>query len=304
MGFCLFAIEAAMQLTPWSHTAREGFTLRGSHTAPRGKPLIHFLHGNGFCGLTYEPMLKHLSRDFDLWLCDIQGHGDSDHGGRFVGWNRNAELAIDAFKAHGQSLFANVPHFALGHSLGGVLTGLAMGEHSRLFQRAVLLDPVLFSPAMMLGVAMARITGTARLAPLARSARTRRHHWPSRDEAYDQLRHRGIYKTWTNDALRAFVRHAMRDAADGGVELKCQPSREAEVFSSAPERLWTRLNRIESPTLIIHGDRTYSFVLDGATRLARSNANVRTQEISGSHCFMQEQPASTAALVKSFLMSA
>lgn len=291
-----------MQLTPWTHTGREGFTLRGWHTAPSGKPLIHFLHGNGFCGRTYEPMLQHLARDFDLWLCDIQGHGDSDHGGRFVGWNRNAELAVEAFKQQARA-FADVPHYALGHSLGGVLTGLALGEHHRLFQRAVLLDPVLFSPAMVLGAAVAIMTGTAKLAPLARGARARRHHWPSREEAFEQLRHRGVYKTWTAEALHAFVRHAMKDAPDGGVELKCAPSREAEVFSSSPERLWTLLGHISTPTLIIHADHTFAFVSEGAARLRSVNKHVQTMEVSGTHCFMQEHPAEAAHHIKDFLLA-
>jgi pimeloyl-ACP methyl ester carboxylesterase len=163
---------------------------------------------------------------------------------------------------------------------------------------------VLFSPAMMLGAAVAILTGTARLSPLARSARSRRHHWASRDEAFEQLRHRGVYKTWTPEALHAFVRHALKDAPDGGVELKCQPSREAEVFASAPERLWTLLGRIETPTLVVHADHTFPFVLEGAARLRRVNRHVQTQEVSGTHCFMQEQPANTAAQVKSFLLSA
>ena len=68
-----------MQLIAWSHSCSAGFTLRGWRSEPSGKPLLHFLHGNGFCGRAYEPMLRHLARDFDLWLCDVQGHGDSDH---------------------------------------------------------------------------------------------------------------------------------------------------------------------------------------------------------------------------------
>ncbi|MBP7133509.1 MAG: alpha/beta hydrolase [Aquabacterium sp.] len=292
-----------MQLTPWTHTGHEGFALRGWHSTPSGKPLIHFLHGNGLCGRTYEPMLQHLSHDFDLWLCDIQGHGDSDHGGRFVGWNRNAELAVEAFKTQGHALFANVPHLGLGHSLGGILTGMTMGMHQRLFHRTVLLDPVLFSPAMMLGATLATLTGVARLSPMARSARNRRHHWPSRDEAFEQLRHRGVYKTWTAEALHAFVRHALKDAPDGGVELKCQPSREAEVFASAPERLWTLLGRIQAPTLVLHATHTFPFVAEGAARLQSVNPHVQTQQVNGTHCFMQEQPANTAALIKSFLQT-
>ena len=76
---------------------------------------------------------------FDLWLSDAQGHGDSDHGGKFVGWNRSADLAVEAVKAQGQA-FQGVPWFAAGHSFGGVLTSLIVAEHPKLFRAAVLLD--------------------------------------------------------------------------------------------------------------------------------------------------------------------
>ena len=121
-------------LEPWQYTPREGFTIRGWHSRPSGKPLLHFLHGNGFCGRMYEPMLTPLARDFDLWLSDVQGHGDSDHGGRFAGWNRSADIAMEALHQQG-SAFKNVPHFALGHSFGGVLTSLILGEHRAQFKR-------------------------------------------------------------------------------------------------------------------------------------------------------------------------
>lgn len=85
--------------------------------------MLHFLHGNGFCGRTYEPMLRLLAEDFDLWLCDIQGHGESDHGGRFHGWNRNAEMAVEAFEA-GRGPYGDVQRLACGHSFGGVLSSL------------------------------------------------------------------------------------------------------------------------------------------------------------------------------------
>ncbi|MDE2595167.1 MAG: alpha/beta fold hydrolase, partial [Burkholderiales bacterium] len=154
----------------WSHPLpEEGLTLRGWYTPPTGKPLIHFLHGNGFCGRTYEPMLRHLAQDFDLWLSDIQGHGDSDRGERFLGWNRNADLALQAFRAQGQ-MFNGVPQFAVGHSFGGVLTSLLLAERQQPFQRAVLLDPVLFSPAMLMGMSMVSLVGVGKLTPLAKAA--------------------------------------------------------------------------------------------------------------------------------------
>lgn len=290
-----------MQLTPWHHTGREGFTLRGWHSPPSGKPLLHFLHGNGFCGRIYEPMLQALSARFDLWLCDVQGHGDSDHGGRFVGWNRNADLAMEALDQQGQA-FAGVTHFALGHSFGGVLTGMILGEQRTRFARAVLLDPVLFTPAMLMGLSLGELTGMSRHTPLARQALTRRQHWANRVEALSQLKGRGVYKGWRDDALQAFVNHALKDADDGGVQLKCDPSREADIFSSGPDRLWSTLGRVRTPTLVLHAAHTFPFVRESVSRWQLVNDAIQAQQVGGGHCFMQEQPEDAARLVLAFLL--
>ncbi len=291
-----------MQLIPWQHATSAGFTLRGWHSPVRGKPLLHFLHGNGFCGRTYEPMLACLATDFDLWLCDIQGHGDSDHGGAFLGWNRNADLALEALQAQGQA-FSEVPQFAAGHSFGGVLTALMMGGGHAPFRKAVLLDPVLFTPAMVMAMSMAEMTGMAKLTPMARAAMRRRKHWPSREEAFESLHNRGAYKGWRDEALRAFTEHALRDSPGGGVELKCRRSREAEIFSSTPESLWTLLGRVRTPTLVLHARHTFDFVSESVARWQLVNDAVQAHQVEGGHCFMQEHPKETAAQVRAFLLA-
>lgn len=293
---------AHMKLIPWSHTAREGFTLRGWHSPASGKPLLHFIHGNGFCGRTYEPMLQPLAKHFDLWLCDVQGHGDSDHGGRFLGWNRNAMLAMEALDAQGQ-MFAKVPHFGAGHSFGGVLTSLILGEQRERFQRAVLLDPVLFTPAMILGMSVGELTGVLKQTPLARQARARRKHWSSREEAFSTLHHKGVYKGWTDEALQAFVTHAIKDLPDGSVELKCRRSREADIFSSAPDRLWGLLGRVRTPTLVLHARKTFPFVAESVARWQDINDAVEARQVEGGHCFMQEHPDTAATLVRDYLLA-
>lgn len=290
----------SMQLIPWSHPTSAGFTLRGWHSAPSGRPLLHFLHGNGFCGRTYEPMLCHLAEHFDLWLSDAQGHGDSDHGGKFVGWNRSADLAVEAVKAQGQA-FKGVPWFAAGHSFGGVLTSLIVAEQPKLFQAAVLLDPVLFTPSMLLGASVAELTGVMRHTPLARQARGRRDHWASRDEARANLTGRGTYKGWADEAMDAFLTHALADVEDG-VRLKCRPSREAEIFGSMPDRLWSLLARVRTPVHVLHARHTFPFVSESVARWAGLNDHVSAQQVPGGHCFMQEHPADAARLVTAQLL--
>jgi pimeloyl-ACP methyl ester carboxylesterase len=289
-----------MQLLPWTHLNSAGFVSRGWYTPPTGKPLLHFLHGNGFCTRSYEPMLSHLAADFDLWLCDVQGHGESDHGGHFLGWNRNAELALEAFEA-GRAPFGEVPVYACGHSFGGVLTSLILASHPTVFQRAVLLDPVLF-PLKLIGLRTSLSLLGVRRNPMADSARARRHHWPDRDAAYGALHGRGIFRGWKDTAFRAHIEHALRDHDELGVELKCRPSREAEVFESMPKRLWPALKRIRTETLLIHGESSYPFVLQSACKLAASNHRVIARATPGGHCFMQEHPEQAAEQVRDFLL--
>ncbi|WP_339650625.1 alpha/beta hydrolase [Halopseudomonas pelagia] len=289
-----------MQLLPWHHTTTAGFVMRGWHTPVSGKPLLHFLHGNGFCTRTYEPLLALLAEHFDLWLCDLQGHGESDHGGPFLGWNRNAELAVEAFEA-GRQRFADVPRFACGHSFGGVLTSLILAAHPGLFERAVLLDPVLFPLSLIQLRTSLSLLGVRRN-PMAEGAKARRHHWPDRETAFGALHNRGIFRGWEEPAFRAHIDHALKDHHEHGVELKCRPSREAEVFETMPRRLWPALKRIRTPTLLVHGDKTYPFVRQSTQRLAAINPQVSTTSTPGGHCFMQEDSARSAALVRGFLL--
>ena len=288
-----------MQLIPWSHLCSEGFTLRGWRSPASGKPLLHFLHGNGFCCLAYEPMLMRLGEHFDLWLCDVQGHGDSDHGGAFRGWNRTAALAVEAFE-EGRGEYGEVPRYAVGHSFGGVLTGLILASAPRLFERAVLLDPVLFSRRMIGMMGAAALVGLHRRHTLARKAASRRSHWPDREAALASLQGRGIFKGWKDAALHAYIEHAIGDCGEG-VVLKCRPSREVEIFSSFPSRMWAHLAAIQAPTLVLHGDHTYPFVPHSAQRLATLNAHVEARQVAGGHCFMQEEPATAAQQVVDFL---
>lgn len=289
---------SALHLERWAHESPVvGTTLRGWCTPPTGRPLLHVLHGNGFCGRVYEPVLQRLADDFDLWLCDLPGHGDSDAAPAFPGWNVFAQAALECVQ-NATARYGRVPRLALGHSLGGVLTTLMLGEPGQPFQRAVLLDPVLFPPVMLFGMRL----GLARFNPLAKASARRRRQWPDRAAAAKALYGRGTYKGWTDDALQAFVTHALCDEADGSVTLKCTPELEATIFASGPRGLWPAVKRVTAPVLIAYGRDTMPFVKAGAQRAASSNSAFTAQAVDGGHCFMQQHPADTAALVQRHLL--
>jgi pimeloyl-ACP methyl ester carboxylesterase len=288
-----------MQLIPWSHYCSEGFTLRGWRSSPSGKPLLHFLHGNGFCSMAYRPMLVILSKSFDLWLSDIQGHGDTDHGGKFLGWNKSAELAAEAFEV-GVRTYGEVPRYALGHSFGGVLTCLIVADRPTLFDKAVMLDPVIFTPSMIRSLKLLSMVGLNRRHTLARKASARRHSWPDRATATASLANRGIFKGWCDEALEAYVEHALKETSEG-VTLKCLPEREVDIYSSFPHRLWKSLYKIRTSSLVICGQGSYPYVAHSVGRWTLKNKNLRMDIFEGQHCFMQENPAKSAEAITRFL---
>ena len=155
---------------------------------------------------------------------------------------------------------------------------------------------------MLLGMSVAEMTGISKQTPLARQARGRRKHWASRDEAFEQLHGRGIYKGWTGEALRAYVDHALKVSLDGGVELKCRRSREADIFSTAPDRMWSLLGRVSTPTLVLHATHTFPFLKESIARWQMVSSAIQAQQVPGHHCFMQEHPEATAQRVKDFLL--
>ncbi|MFV8836633.1 alpha/beta hydrolase [Aquisalimonas sp.] len=289
------------QLVPWEHHTGDGFAVRGWHSPPSGRPVIHFIHGNGMCGLVYEAMLSRLARDYDLFLSDVQGHGNSDHGGAFRGWNRTAEICLDAWQQFAP-LWKGVPVVGMGHSFGGVMIALMMGQRADIFDQGVLLDPVLFPPAMLRSMALLQLLGLSRRTPMARQAARRRDHWPDRDSAFKGLRGRGIFRGWQDRCLQSYVTHALRDDTDG-VTLRCRPEREAEIFGSSPRRLWGTLGRVSAPVLMLHGADSYPFVSDAARRLPGVMPGIAVERMPGGHCFMQQDPESAAERVLAALPS-
>ena len=100
--------------------------------------------------------------------------------------------------------------------------------------------------------------------------------------------------------MHAYVSGGLRDAA-GGVELKCTPAAEAEVFIAATmHRAWDRLAEVETPTMIIAGERSTThrepFLGELTSRFANASAHV----VPGtSHFIWMEQPQAVAQFVAS-----
>lgn len=286
--------DKSLQWKSWQWQTPQGFTLRGQHSRPRNLPVLHFIHGNSYNGLTYLPLWQELASDFDFFLHDVQGHGDSDNGDNFVGWNACADLALAAWREAGQPVFGNQVLYGAGHSFGGITTLMMSQQQPQLFNQLLLLDPILFQRRMLLPMRLLDSLGLYRFNPYARRALKRRSEWPSEEEALAGLSNRGMFRNWHPDALDAYVKHAMHLGERGQWALKCPPQREAELFSSYAKGLWPYLRELSVPTQVWMGEDTYPFARQAAQRWAGLTDAMQLHWVPGKHCFMQEDPKGTA----------
>ncbi|WP_166261188.1 alpha/beta fold hydrolase [Marinobacter salicampi] len=297
------AAEPALkhQLQPWAHQTTAGFTVRGLRSPATGKPVIHFIHGNGYSGLVYEHLLQPLLEHADLVISDIQGHGESDHGGSFKGWNATALLCEEALREVRKSYLdakgEPMPVHGLGHSFGAVMTTLMMANAPTLFRQSVLLDPVLFTPPMLRLMAVSSSVGLWKRNAMASRARKRRAHWSDARQAFEYFHQRGIFKGWDDRCLQSYVNHGLKPVKEGGLTLRCEPERESELFATYPRGLWRAVKKVRTPTHLIYGQRTYPFVGKSVARWQAMDPALTVDESPGGHCFMLEYPEQTAERV-------
>lgn len=277
----------------WKFPQDETSFLRGNRYPNAGKPTIHFLHGNGLCGLTYWPLLQGLSKDYALTLHDCVGHGDSDAGEGFVSWEQSAQQVYEALCYQQDNGDIKGPLIGLGHSFGGVLTIKMAARYPHLFRCLVLMDPIIMPEAFI------DMQGTMPN-PLAEKTRTRRNHWSDSAEAFAYFRSKSTYKDWHDDSLNCFVEHALYQKEEGGLALKCPPAIEAAIFSSTPQHLWQDIRSLKVPTVILYGDASYPF-MESACLQASENPFIKVDKRKGSHCFMLEYPDITCEVIQMYL---
>lgn len=287
-------------LTPWQ--VGQSHVLAGFHRQGRPeKHHLHFLHGNGFCGLTLAPMAAALPSDWSLTLTDVPGHGRSSQpNDQMPNWQGMAASIAAALQENNHQRGMTQPMIGVGHSMGGVLTLLMAVQQPDLFSRIVLMDPVLFTPEIVLIQRMMRATGFWRRTALVKKVAARRAQWPSRESMHLDLQRKSLYADWHPSALQAFVQHGASEQAEG-VSLACSPSWEASIFGSYPRGLWAAVDRVRIPVDIWVAEQSYPFIAKAARKASQANPNIRWQRFGQRHCFPMEQPEASAALLQSVL---
>lgn len=248
-------------------------------------PLALLHHANGFSKALWGLVAEGIGSHYRVIAMDARGHGDSSHpeGPEAYAWHHFAEdvtaVAEHLAVSHGRVALG------MGHSFGGTSMLGAAARRPELFERLVLVDPVIPPPPDDTPPERAE-----HVAELAEKAQRRRSDWGSRQEARRWFAERSFFQAWRPEALDLYVQDGLRERSDGSVELKCPGAVEAAVFAGsrgfdgftlargiAVPCLWLWASRGDFPRLVYEV-------------LASSMADARVQDVDSGHLVPMERP--------------
>lgn len=207
-----------------------------------GAPVLLLVHATGFHARCWDQVVAALAPGYRVIAVDQRGHG------------RTGNVEPITWPAFGADLAALADALGLaqvtgaGHSMGGhCLVQLAMARPT-LFERMLLLDPVIMAPELY-GKSRMDQFQTPEEHPVAR----RRGRFSSWQEMRDGLRGKGSFDLWDPKVLDDYCRYGVLPASDGdGVTLACPGVIEAAVYlGSTSADFHARLGEVHCPVTVL-----------------------------------------------------
>lgn len=258
-----------------------GLALHALEWGEPGRPGLCFLHGGAAHAHWFDCVVPTFVDRFHVVALDQRGHGES-------AWASPPAYATADFAGDLLRVFD-----ALGWSRG-VPAGHSMGGHNALAFAA-------WHPERAAGLVVLdsrpAIPPERLQAMRARGARPMRRH-PTREAAVAAFRLLPR-ETLADPALLAHMGEAGVVERDGGWVYRFDPETYGE---RQPADMWTLLDRITAPTLIVRGGRSPILTEEMAARLVAGIRGARLVEIPGSyHHVTLDAPAEVARAIDAFL---
>lgn len=253
------------------------------------RPLVVFSHANGFPAGTYRKLFAFLEPQVEIRAVDMFGHDP-----RFPindNWGNLASELLAFIDTH-----CDRPVFALGHSMGAVLSFIAAHRAPEKFRGLIMMDPPLISGPEGLMFQVVKWMGKSDSLTPAGKSKHRRSHWPSREVAIAELSKKKLFSGVDPDCVHDYVHAVTGLRDDGEYHLRYLVENEVAGFRTTPTDQWRYLRKLRVPGVVITGDHTEVSRPQAIARLHRRHgmAHITTP---GGHLFPLQHPEQVANLV-------
>lgn len=264
-----------------------------------GAPL-HFLHANGYPPECYQPLFEHLQKHYRVFGMKLRPLWDDAKRDGLHDWHPYSDDLLRFLADRGPD-----PMIGVGHSIGGIVTLRAALRDPKRFRALVLLDPVLFIPPILIAWSIVRAIGLGRkLHPKISAAMKRRRTFDDLQLVFQGYRKRGVFKYMSDESLKSYIQGITKPKAGGGYELAYSPEWETHIYLTGLRDfdLWRALPRLQTPTLIVRGAETDTFLLSAARLVKKKNSKIQIRTMKrATHILPLEYPQETAEMITNFL---
>jgi len=190
-------------------------------TADSGKPPALLLHGTGFVAEVWDDAARELARDYTVYALDRRGHGDSHkpEADRY----HFEDFAEDVCRVIETLDLTDI--YGIGHSAGATDLLLAAKLLPARFARLFVIEPTVMDPRAARPDGLSDFGKSAVQGVLRRQA-----EFENVDAAFQRFRVASTFAKWTDNSLRAYIRHGFTLLEDGRVRLRCTPEIESAVM--------------------------------------------------------------------------
>jgi pimeloyl-ACP methyl ester carboxylesterase len=265
-------------------TARGAMSALVDDRAGPDAPWLHFAHATGMCAPLYADMLAPLARSFRIAASDARGHGQSPLPADPALMTDWALYAAD-LSALLDALDAGAPWLLAGHSMGGCVSALVAAAAPQRVAGLALIEPAFVPFAAAPGYEAARRTGHPPPNPMADQAVRRRSDFPGREAARAAWLGRGVFASWRDATLDAYLDGGLRAGPDG-VTLACVPTWEAATFRAVSTGLEAALDGYAGPLALLAGTRGSTVQPEDFTAIAARSNIVFAERLEGADHFV------------------
>jgi len=213
------------------------------------KPIkFHFGHANGFYPDVYKFFLDKLEgRVVATLFKPFQKDSKLEE---LKTWDvlANEMIAVIERNNSGQKVIG------MGHSMGASSTVLAAIKRPDLFEKLILIEPVLLPRFVFVLQKVLPFSIFKKMVPVAKIALKRKDKWADKQTVFDSWRTKKIFRDIPNEILKGLVEHNVVDGKNG-VKLRYSKEWEAHIYATVLN-IWPLLPKLTMPILAIRGAKT------------------------------------------------
>ena len=206
---------------------------------------LHFAHANGFPAGSYQQIFNGLGPDFEVYALTKFAHTKQFPVNANLA-NQVAEL-IDYLQTH-----VAKPVYAVGHSMGAVVSFMAACERPDLIKGVIMLDPPIASGLSRIVFRLLKYSPLIDKFSPAGRAKVRCQYWPKGTNLVEYFQARGLFKDFSPACVADYVA-AVIDEKEDGLHLNFDAQIEANIYRNVPHNLNRYYKRLKVPGLIVTG---------------------------------------------------